>query len=247
MISHFDKLILPPGIFLVIGVVVLLLWGRRLGRSLLLIMLLALYILSAPLPSWPLVRALQWHPPLTETTANAADAQAIVVLGGGRKLYTADYGDTVSHWTLIRLRYAARVHRWTDLPVVPVGGAPDGQGTPEGPMMQAILTDEFQVPVLANEGRSRNTHENALYAADLLHPQDVRRIILVTQALHMKRSFRAFSQAGFEVTPAPTDFTAPSIGLYAFLPNSETFFESWLALHELIGICWYRIRYDAWL
>lgn len=167
------------------------------------------------------------------------------MLGGGRKLSTADYGDTVSHWTLIRLRYAARVHRWTELPTVPVGGAPDGMGTPEGPLMQAILTDEFQVPVLAHEARSRNTYENAQFAAELLQPMDIQRIILVTQALHMRRSVRAFEQAGFEVIPAPTDFTAPSLGLYAFLPNAEAFFESWLALHELVGLGWYRLRYGS--
>lgn len=245
MIAYLDKLILPPGVFLVMGATGLLLWRRRLGRGLLLFMLLSMYVLSAPLPSWPLIRALQWQPLLTEADARAANAQAIVVLGGGRKLYTADYGDTVSHWTLIRLRYAARVHRWTGLPLVPVGGAPDGEGTPEGPMMQAILADEFHVPVLTNEARSRNTYENAMFAADLLHPQEVRRIILVTQALHMKRSVRVFQQAGFEVIPAPTDYTAPSFSLYVFMPNAETFFESWLALHELVGIWWYRLRYNA--
>lgn len=245
MIAYLDKLILPPGVFLVIGMTAFLFWRHWLGRSLLLFMLIFLYILSAPLPSWPLIHALQWHPPLTETTAKAANAQAIVVLGGGRKLYTADYGDTVSHWTLIRLRYAARVHRWTSLPLVPVGGAPDGKGTPEGPMMQAILEDEFHVPVLANEARSRNTYENAMFAADLLHPQGIHRIILVTQALHMERSVRVFTQAGFEVIPAATDYTAFHISLHAFMPNAETFFESWLALHELVGIWWYQLRYNA--
>lgn len=245
MIAYLDKLILPPGVFLIIGTAGLLAWRHRLGRGLLLLMLLSLYALSAPLISWPLLQALQWHPPLTETAAKAANAQAIVVLGGGRKLSTADYGDTVSPWTLIRLRYAARVHRWTGLPLVPVGGAPNGKGTSEGPMMQAILTDEFHVPVLMNEDRSRNTYENAIFAADLLHPQEIRRIILVTQALHMKRSVRVFTQAGFEVTPAPTDYTAPDFSLHAFMPHPETLFESWLALHEVVGVWWYCLRYKA--
>ncbi len=243
MTAFIAKLLLPPGGFLFVGLAALLLWRHGVGRALLGLMLLALWALSAPLPSWPLIRALQWQPPLTAETAEAAGAQAIVVLGGGRKLYTADYGDTVNHWTLIRLRYAARVHRWTNLPVVPVGGAPNGEGLPEGLLMRDILLDELQVPVLAHESESRNTYENGLFAARLLQPQGIRRIILVTQAIHMPRAVRVFEHAGFEVVPAPTDYTAPSIGLYAFTPNAEAFFESYLALHELFGRWWYQLRY----
>lgn len=243
MTAFIAKLLLPPGVFLLIGLAALLLWRYRTGRVLLGTMLLALWVLSSPRPSWPLIRALQWQPPLTAEAAKAANAQAIVVLGGGRKLYTVDYGDTVSHWTLIRLRYAARVHRWTDLPVVPVGGAPDGEGTPEGPMMRDILLEELQVPVLAHESESRNTYENGVFSARLLQPQGIHRIILVTQAIHMPRAVRVFEHAGFEVVPAPTDYTAPSISLYAFTPNAEAFFESYLALHELFGGWWYRLRY----
>lgn len=244
MSSFISKLILPPGIFLLIGLAALLLW-RRAGRALLALTLVLLWVLSSPRPSWPLVRALQWQPPLTEAAAQAAGAQAIVVLGGGRKLYTADYGDTVNHWTLLRLRYAARLHRWTGLPIVPVGGAPDGEGTPEGPLMRDILADEFHVPVLGHEQDSRNTYENGILAAQLLQPQGIRRIILVTQSLHMPRAVRVFTHAGFEVIPAPTDYTAPSFSLHAFTPDAETFFTSFLALHELIGGWWYRLRYGV--
>jgi uncharacterized SAM-binding protein YcdF (DUF218 family) len=245
MTALIQKLLLPPGLLLLIGVCGLLLWRRPLGRWLVGTMLLLLWVLSTPLPSWPLVRAVQWQPPLTASAAQAADAQAIVVLGGGRKLYTADYGDTVNHWTLLRLRYAARVHRWTGLPIVPVGGAPDGKGIPEGVLMQGILEQEFQVPVLANEHESRNTYENGMFAARLLEPQGIRRVILVTQAVHMPRAVRVFEHAGFDVVPAPTDYTAPSISVYAFTPQADTFYDSYLALHEILGGWWYRIRYGV--
>lgn len=240
-----QTLLLPPGLLLVLGAAGLLLWRRRLGRWLVGVSLLLLWALSASLPSWPLIRSIQWHLPLTQAQARSADAQAIVVLGGGRKLYTPDYGDTVSHWTLLRLRYAARVHRWTGLPVVPVGGAPNGEGVPEGVLMQDILEREFWVPVLTNEHASRNTYENGMFAARLLQPHGVRRIILVTQAVHMRRALRVFEHAGFEVVPAATDYAVPSISLYAVKPRAEALYDSYLALHELIGGWWYRLRYGV--
>lgn len=240
-----QRLILPPGILLLVGLPGLLLWRYRVGRWLTAAMLLGLWVVSTPWPSWPLIRAVQWQPPLDEAAARASGAQAIVVLGGGRKLYTADYGDTVTHWSLLRLRYAARVHRWTNLPVIPVGGDPDGHGIPEGELMRDILVNEFGVPVPTNEHESRNTYENAMLAAKLLLPQDIRRIILVTHAVHMPRAYRSFTHAGFEVVPAPTDYLAPSISLYAFTPQAERFLESYLALHEIIGGWWYRIRYGV--
>lgn len=240
-----EKLLLPPGILLLLGLLALLLWRRRAGQILLAFSLLLFWVLSTPRLSWPLVRAIQWQPPLTAEAARAADAQAIVVLGGGRRLYTADYGDTVSPSTLLRLRYAARVHGWTELPIVPVGGAPDGKGSPLGLLMRDVLVDEFQVPVLTQEQASRNTYENGMLAAALLHPIGIRRIILVTQAVHMERAVRVFTHAGFEVIPAPTDYTAPSLSVYAFTPNATTFYESHLVLHELIGSWWYRWRYGV--
>lgn len=240
-----EKLLLPPGIFLALGLLALLLWRRRAGQILLALLLLLLWVLSTPRLSWPLVRAVQWQPPLTAETARAANAQAIVVLGGGRKLYTADYGDTVNHWTLLRLRYAARVHRWTELPIVPVGGSPNGKGTPLGPIMQDILVNEFHVPVLTQEQKSRTTYENGMLAAELLQPMEIQRIILVTQAIHMPRAVRVFRQAGFEVVPAPTDYTAPSISSYAFTPNPATLYESYLVLYEILGSYWYRWRYGV--
>lgn len=51
MIAYLDKLILPPGVLLIIGTLGLLFWRHRSGRGLIGFMLLCLYILSAPLPS----------------------------------------------------------------------------------------------------------------------------------------------------------------------------------------------------
>ena len=56
------------------------------------------------------------------------------------------------------------------------------------------------------ETGSINTRENALDSYGLLAPRGIRRIILVTSALHMPRAAVAFRKAGFDVIPAPADF-----------------------------------------
>jgi uncharacterized SAM-binding protein YcdF (DUF218 family) len=56
------------------------------------------------------------------------------------------------------------------------------------------------------EGRSRNTHENALAMADILKPEPGDRWLLVTSAYHMPRAVGLFRKVGFEVTPYPVDY-----------------------------------------
>ncbi|TVR07380.1 MAG: YdcF family protein [Salinarimonadaceae bacterium] len=56
------------------------------------------------------------------------------------------------------------------------------------------------------EGRSRNTHENAVYSLEAVQPSDGENWLLVTSAFHMPRSVGAYRQAGFPVIPFPVDF-----------------------------------------
>lgn len=237
-----DYLILPPGGLILLGLLGLLIWGR-IGRVLVALAILAAWALSAPVSAIHLIDRLQYYPVLSESEFETPSAQAIVVLGGGRKLNTPDYGDTLLEWGILRLRYAALLHRETGLPVVPVGGAVDGEGTPEGILMRRVLEREYGISTALAESDSRSTYENAVNTWRLLSKQGITRIYLVTHAMHMKRAAEAFQQAGFEVVPAPTDYVGPSSGLYAWTPHARTLYHSYLALHELLGRWWYTLRY----
>ena len=239
--SFFAWALLPPGNILLLGLLGVLLWRRRSGLVLMLGSLVLLFVLSTPYTAWPLIKAAQWpQPPLTSEQARQSGAGAIVVLGAGTLRDIPDYGDTVNDHSLIRVRHAARVHRWSELPVVPVGGG--SRGVPVGILMADILRDEFHIPVPWVEHDSLNTRENAEFSRRLLAPHGVDRIILVTEAMHMARSVRAFEQAGFEVVPAATHYVAPIISLYAFTPQVQTLGRSWLALYEILGGWWYRLK-----
>ncbi len=173
-------------------------------------------------------------------------AEAIVILGGGR-LYNApeDAGrDQPASATLIRLRHGARLHHLTGLPVLVSGGAPDTIGESEAALMARVLREDFNVTVRWQEQTSDNTAENAKHAAQQLAAVGVRRILLVTDALHMPRAKRAFLAAGFDVVAAPTRFLGRRpIDLASFIPKASELEVSHYAIHEWIGILWYKIRY----
>ncbi len=192
--------------------------------------------------SW-LVAQVEYRPSLDRT--RLPEAQAIVVLGAGKRTHAPEFGgETVNRLALERLRYAAALARETGLPVLVSGGASVGD-TPEAHLMQALLRDEYGVPPRWVETASRDTRENARLSALQLHAAGVRRILLVTHAMHMNRARPEFEAAGLEVIPAPTawlggaDIPGDPQPLPA-LPSQNTAYAAWFALHELFGQLAYR-------
>jgi uncharacterized SAM-binding protein YcdF (DUF218 family) len=229
-------LVLPPAGPLLLAALGLLLMRRRprLGKTLAWGGLVLLWLMATPVLTKTLLAAVEDVPPLD--LARAKDAQAIVVLGGGSYLAAPEYGgDTVSRWSLERIRYAARLQRETGLPLLVSGGAPLG-GVPEGHSMRIALEGEFGVKVRWIEDASADTRENARLSVPLLRAAGVRRVLLVTHAWHMRRALEAFSAAGLDTVPAPTGFetVAPFTPL-DWLPGPGGLWAGRIALHELLG------------
>ncbi len=175
-----------------------------------------------------------------------SDAQAIVILGGGR-LFAApeDEGrDQPSNASLIRLRHGARLQRVTGLPVLVSGGSPDGSGESEAAVLARSMKEDFGVTVRWVEDASDNTLQSAYKTADTLRVDGIRRIVLVTDAMHMPRAMQAFTVAGFDVMPATTYFRARRpLDVSSFIPKARELENSSYALHEWIGLVWYRMRH----
>jgi uncharacterized SAM-binding protein YcdF (DUF218 family) len=219
-----------------------LLWRRRprLARGLVGGGVLLLLVLSLPVVGNALLRTLESEPVGAEALRQA---QAIVVLGGGRYRQAPEYGgDTVAEGTLVRLRYAARLQRETGLPLLVSGGRPDGGGSSEADAMREVLVRDFGVAVRWVEGGSNDTRQNALHSAELLGRDGVSRVLLVTHAWHMPRATRSFEAAGIAVTPAPTAFHRGPLTPLDFVPRPEGIANSRYALHEWIGLVWYALR-----
>lgn len=224
--------------------------GRR--RARLVAAALAVLLISScgPLVR-ELARGLEWQY-LPPEVLPAADL--IVVLGGctlpplppRRRIEVDKSAD--------RLFLAAALYREGKAPGILVsGGRVDLTGVlvPESEAMASLL-HELGVPreAILEEARSQNTYENAVEAWRLLEPRGIRRILLVTSALHMPRAVGLFQHQGFEVVPAATDFTVTELpaGLdvitlfHELAPDVETVSYATSVLHEYLGIAISRAR-----
>jgi uncharacterized SAM-binding protein YcdF (DUF218 family) len=236
-------LLIPPGLLIVLMAGGLALRGRypRLGFLLLVGGLAGLYVCSTPITAHFLLRHWEGAPTTTEAISTA---QVIIVLGGGKYPQAPEYGgDTVAGSTLVRLRYAAHLHRLTGQPIMVSGGSPEGSAITEALVMRRVLEREFGTPVRWAEDGSANTLESALLSYRALSVEGIRTICLVTHAWHMPRAQLAFERAGFRVIPAATAYaTRFPLTVLDFLPNALALRDSAWFFHEVIGTLWYRVR-----
>jgi uncharacterized SAM-binding protein YcdF (DUF218 family) len=89
--------------------------------------------------------------------------------------------------------------------------------------------------ILAGSG-ARTTRDEAERATTLLRSSAVRRVLLVTGGLHMRRAARAFERAGFEVAPAPI----PDIFCRETVPEHRVTLTLML-LRESAALAYYRL------
>lgn len=243
--------LLPPLNLVLLGAVGLLVRRKRprIGMMLLVLALLLLLVFSTRAGSRLLIAPLEQRiavpvPPLD------AGARAIVVLGGGRIPEAPEYGDKdlPPPIVLARLRYAVKLHRQTGLPLLVSGGRPEWAEESEAEIMERALSEDYSVPVKWLEGGSRNTAENALFSARMLKRAGIKKILLVTDGIHMPRSLEIFEKSGLQVVPAPTALLSRgALHPLDFIPGGEGLRRSHYAMHEWIGLIWYRLRYRGGL
>ena len=243
----FKVFLLPPLSLLVLVAIGYILRRSmpRFGHTVILCTVLALYLLSTPGFATYLLASLQWYPPVSEDSAGENDIGAIVVLAAGRRKDSPEYqGDTVGTLTLERIRYAAKLHRRTGLPILTAGGMGKEDIRPLAELMADSLLRDFGVPVQWIEGRSKDTAENAKFAAAIVAQNQVRSIYLVTHAWHMPRAKIEFERARLTVVPAPTGFVYVGTGfrIQDWLATAVALQRSAYATHEWLGLGWYWIR-----
>jgi uncharacterized SAM-binding protein YcdF (DUF218 family) len=128
-----------------------------------------------------------------------------------------------------RVLYAADLYLEGKAPLIISSGGSiewqqEGDSTPSSEMADLLV--RFGVPedAIILQNRSYNTHEDAVYSAEILKTMGIDQVILVTSAMHMPRSVALFKHAGLDVIPAPTDYRVTQSawdGLWKFkFPNT---------------------------
>jgi uncharacterized SAM-binding protein YcdF (DUF218 family) len=93
------------------------------------------------------------------------------------------------------------------------------------------------------ESASRETHENAVRSAAILQRLPANAVVLVTSAVHMRRSMGAFRAAGIDAVPAiAPDSWFQIDGSERLTPSNHALYFSGRVVHELLGLPYYRLR-----
>jgi uncharacterized SAM-binding protein YcdF (DUF218 family) len=187
----------------------------------------------AVLLAWALVS----HTPLPELIANplvlpntAGTADAIVVLGAG-----VDRACAPDFHSMRRTIHAARPFKKGKAPLVLfTGGTPPNRSCAIADVM-AGLARELGVPQenILVERASSTTWENAVEASKILGPRGIRKVLLVSDSLHMRRGEACIRRFGFDV-------------LRDAVPTVDAYYDGVDllkdALHEYVGWWYYRLR-----
>ena len=227
---------------------VLLCYSRRarLGRGLALAAILML-LAAATLPLRVFLLA-PLENRFPQPRANMKPPYGIIVLGGAiNDPVSAARGQTVFDEGGERITEAVILaKRFPDARIVYTSGTNSvlGGSSSEAARARDLMAQLGVAPDRVTiEDKARNTEENALFVAAIVHPEPWQRWVVVTSAFHMPRAMGVFEKAGFHPIAYPVSFYTSGkwvedVGsVFDTERNLRTF---QLALHEWIGLAAYR-------
>ncbi|HET7218520.1 MAG TPA: ElyC/SanA/YdcF family protein [Vicinamibacterales bacterium] len=169
-------------------------------------------------------------PLLWNDTAGKADA--IVVLGAG---VVGDCGNNLNG--VRRVLLAARLYREGRAPRVMFTGGPAEVSCPVAVAMAQLAAD-VGIPASRTivETASHSTRENASRSTPVLRGLGARRLLLVTDRLHMRRAAESFTRMGFDVDVA-------SVPVYE--GHADNVSMLYWGGREMLALTYYNLR--GWL
>ena len=181
---------------------------------------------------------------INNQTAGNKNIDAIIVLGGGTKDIHALKTTLNSGIEALRVLHAVVVYNQTGARYFVCVGK--GAGKVSEAQTMAKLAQSLGVPKekIRIEPNSKNTSENASEANKMFGDRKIN-IGLVTSAFHMKRSEREFKKYFTNVVPLPAHYLYSSPGknvVIKYMPQSEELYKTSLALKEITGQLWYRLK-----
>ncbi len=250
-------LVYPLGLGCMLLLAALFLQKKEKWRTgLMIAVLVVLWVGGNRMVATSLARSLEWRY-LPE--GELPEVEVIVLLGGSTEPGFAPRPQVEVNGAADRVLYAANLYHQGKAQFLLLSGGniawmEDGEGSPAADM--AVLLKQLGVPeeALWLEEDSLNTYENALFARRMLEEKGIERILLVTSAMHMPRSVALFEKQGFEVIPAPADFTVTEQGwrnlfsgsleshLIGLLPSASSLSLTTNVMKEYIGMAIYWLR-----
>ena len=172
-----------------------------------------------------------------------------IVMGGSTGMFDSRANRIVYSQSVDRLMQAVQLYRMQKVKKILLSG---GSGFVTMPQLkeamflkQTLLQMNIPEIDIITETESRNTYENALYTSQILKTwKHGNRFLLITSAIHMRRSHACFTKQGLTVTAFPVDkrsgfdvFTPDRI----IIPNAWSIIQWEALIHEWLGFLSYRI------
>ena len=245
-----SALLMPLGLSLMVvllGCGLMIAGRRRAATALIICTVVTLWLASTGFVSNALL-AWEEDPFAPQAISALPNADAIVLLGGG--VFPSRYPEVGQDLNSAgdRVLHAARLYRAGKAPIVlATGGSLPWSGRPPEAEAMKVLLIEWGVPpsALILEAKSANTHDNAVTTKETYQKRNWQSILLVTSALHMRRSLAAFQALNITAIPAPTDFRRGPPGVRTvldFLPSVGALDVTTAILWEYLGYEYYRLR-----
>lgn len=198
---------------------------------------LTLYaVLGTAVLSSRLIASLENQYPRVKGADDLCNARQIVILAGyAEKHPVLPLSSCVNSPTAFRLIEGLRIAKMLPESTILISGKGD----------VPIVMKDLLVAVGLPAGRikvdvdSGTTYESAI---NIRRIAGERHFVLVTSAGHMPRAVGAFRKVGLDPVPAPTNHMRMLRYRFSdFLPSPSQLAYSDLAVHEHMGIFWYRI------
>ncbi len=172
-----------------------------------------------------------------------------IVLGGNTISFDSYLDRKIYQSNIDRLLQAIELYEQGKIKKILVTGAASNllyRGHKEGNMMAWFLRS-IGIPdsVVIVDTLAENTHQNAVYSQRILtrHP-NLKKVLLITSSMHMKRALACFYHEGIEAIPYATNILQPATVWnfeFFFVPAASNILIWNGLIHEMLGYLIYWI------
>jgi len=230
-----SQLLFPEMLILIAVLSVMIFWKRRYSKYLFISIFLLFYVIASGLLPEKMYEDLESDLNII-SSKDILDNHAMIILGGGVSHYPRAVVQQMNTYSrpleAYRIFHYAKKHG-VDYTIFISGGDPANRGVSEAQLIKNNLIS-MGVPEhdIITEDQSKSTFQNASLSRCKLKHYPFKQYLLITSALHMKRSQRYFKFFGIKTIAAPSDFP------YTFKtwhPTSYNLALYSMALHEYLG------------
>jgi uncharacterized SAM-binding protein YcdF (DUF218 family) len=166
-----------------------------------------------------------------------------VVLGGGIHYNVNGNQSELSSISRDRLLKGVLIARENQMPLIYTGGVGVGYENISEADIAKEFVNNFANIEFIQEKEAQTTYENGLEIKKWLKENQYEQIYLVTSAIHMRRSVAVFDRLDIDYIPVISNYSySHNLSWLDYLPSRGCLRANMQAVHEWVGLVWYRIN-----